>query len=75
MQKVEMLVNGRKALVDADQVKKIIRKQLIVARVKELDAQYRAEADPICKKLIADAIADKFAEMKRLRIRQNVQFV
>lgn len=77
MQKVQITLFGKAALVDADQVKKHVEKQLLVARVKEINAMIEAEADGICKQLLRDEavlLASRIIRLNRT-IRKNVQFV
>lgn len=77
MQKVQMVIGGKQALVDADQVKKHINKQLYVARAIELQDKLKKESDPICKQLISEALNEQMGKIIRLNrtIRQNVQFL
>lgn len=77
MEKVQMVIGGKLALVDSDQVKKHVNKQLYVARAIQLQKQLEAEQDPICKRLLSDSLNEIMGKIIRLNrtIRQNVQFV
>lgn len=77
MQKVQMVIGGKLALVDEDQVKKHVNKQLYVARAIELQEKVKTETDPICKRLLSDSLDEVVGKIIRLNrtIRQNVQFV
>jgi hypothetical protein len=76
MQKVQMLVGGRQALVDADMVKKMTKKQELVASAMRLQSVMNAvprEAEPILQKQLQE-IVGKIQRLNR-GIRQNVQFL
>jgi hypothetical protein len=76
MQKVQMLVGGRQALVDADMVKKMTKKQELVASAMRLQSVMNAvprEAEPILQKQLQE-IVSKIIRLNR-GIRQNVQFL
>ena len=77
MQKVQMTISGKQALVDADQVKKHIDKQFCVARVMELQAKMVKETDPVCKQILQSDLRDLAARIIKLNrsIRKNVQFI
>jgi hypothetical protein len=76
MQKVEMIVGGRRALVDADMVKKMTKKQELVAIAMRLQSVMNAvprEAEPILQKKLQE-IMSKIIRLNRT-IRQTVQFL
>jgi len=76
MQKVQMLVGGRQALVDADMVKKMTKKQELVANAMRLQSVMNAvprEAEPILQKQLQE-IMSKIIRLNRT-IRQTVQFL
>jgi hypothetical protein len=76
MQKVQMLVGGRQALVDADMVKKMTKKQELVASAMRLQSVMNAvprEAEPILQKQLQE-IVGKIQRLNR-GIRQTVQFL
>ena len=77
MEKVKMVIDGKLALVDSDQVKNHVNKQLYVARAIQLQKQLKAEKNPICKRLLSDSLKEIGGKIIRLNraIRQNVQFV
>lgn len=77
MEKVQMVIGGKLALVDSDQVKNHVNKQLYVARAVQLQKQLEAEQNPICKRLLSDSLNEIMGKIIRLNrtIRQNVQFV
>jgi hypothetical protein len=77
MQKVKMMIGDKLALVDEDQVKKHVNKQMYVARASELQTKANAETDPVCKHLLEEALKDMVSRIIRLNrtIRQNVQFI
>jgi hypothetical protein len=76
MQKVQMLVGGRQALVDADMVKKMTKKQELVANAMRLQSVMNAvprEAEPILQQQLQE-IMSKIIRLNR-SIRQTVQFL
>ena len=76
MEKVQMVVSGRQALVDADMVNKMIKKKQLVASASHLQAVMNAvprEAEPILQKQLQE-IMGKIIRLNR-RIRKNVQFL
>ena len=76
MEKVEMLVAGKRALVDADMVKKMIRKEALVAGAMRLQSVMNAvprEAEPILQKQLQE-IVSKIIRLNRT-IRKTVQFI
>jgi hypothetical protein len=76
MEKVQMIVGGRLALVDADMVKKMTKKQDLVASAMRLRSVMDAvprEAEPILQKQLQE-IMGKIIRLNRT-IRQNVQFL
>jgi hypothetical protein len=76
MEKVQMVVGGRLALVDADMVKKMTKKQQLVASASRLQSVMNAvprEAEPILQKQLQE-IMGKIIRLNRT-IRQNVQFL
>lgn len=71
-----MLVGGRQALVDADMVKKMTKKQELVANAMRLQSVMNAvprEAEPILQKQLQE-IMSKIIRLNRT-IRQTVQFL
>ena len=76
MRRVEMLVGGRRALVDQDMVRKMTRKEQILASSRELQARIWQENDPVCLRLLNDALDANVSKIVRLNrtIRQNVYF-
>jgi hypothetical protein len=76
MEKVQMVVGGKLALVDADMVKKMTRKQELVASARRLQSVMDAvprEAEPIIQAQLQE-IMGKIIRLNR-GIRQNVQFL
>jgi hypothetical protein len=76
MEKVQMVVGGKLALVDADMVKKMTRKQELVASARRLQSVMDAvpsEAAPIIQAQLQE-IMGKIIRLNR-GIRQNVQFL
>ena len=75
MQKVEMVVFGKRALVDADMVKKMIKKEELVAQVSSFNAFLKE--DPINRAYVAPLIDKAMSKIIRLNrsIRPNVQFL
>lgn len=73
MQKVQMTIHGREALVDADMVKLMTKKaELVKAAV---DLKDVADTMSAAEHLAAtDAIVKQIIRLNR-RIRQNVQFI
>ena len=75
MMKVEMIVGGRRALVDADMVKKMTKKQELVADASTLQKYY--EADKVEHAYVLPLLQKKAGQIIRLNrtIRQTVQFI
>jgi 2,4-dienoyl-CoA reductase-like NADH-dependent reductase (Old Yellow Enzyme family) len=75
MIKVEMIVGGRRALVDADMVKKMTKKQELVAETMTLQKYY--EADKVDHAYVLPLLQKKAGQIIRLNrtIRQTVQFI
>jgi hypothetical protein len=76
MEKVQMVVGGKLALVDADMVKKMTRKQELVASARRLQSVMNAvpgEAEPILQAQLQE-IMGKIIRLNR-GIRKNVQFI
>ena len=76
MEKVQMIISGKLALVDADMVKKMTKKQELVASALRLQSVMNAvprEAEPILQKQLQE-IMGKIIRLNRT-IRQNVQFL
>lgn len=75
MMKVEMIVGGRRALVDADMVKKVTKKQELVAEAMALQKYY--DADKVAHAYALPLLQKKAGQIIRLNrtIRQNVQFI
>lgn len=76
MKRVEMIVAGRRALVDQDMVKKMIRKQQLVANCTYLSDKMDTEKDPVCFRLLSESVQAHLQKIVRLNrtIRQNVYF-
>ena len=76
MNRVEMIVGGRRALVDSDMVRKMIRKEQLVASSRSLQDQIWTEQDPAVLRLLNEALDSNVSKIVRLNrtIRQNVYF-
>jgi hypothetical protein len=75
MQKVEMMVAGRRALVDADMAKKMQRKENLVNEAKTLQAYYNADkVDHAYMLPLLEKTMGKIIRLNRT-IRQTVQFI
>lgn len=77
MQKVEMLVAGKRALVDADMTKKMVRKDMLVATAIDLQTKITHETDSICLRLLSESMQKTVGEIIRINrtIRKNVCFL
>lgn len=77
MQKVEMLVAGKRALVDVDMVRKMVRKDMLVATAMELQTKMKSEKDPICFRLLSESLQETIGKVIRLNrtIRKSVCFL
>ena len=77
MQKVEMLVSGKRALVDSDMVKKMVRKDMLVATARDLQNKLKDETDPVCVRLLNESLGETMGKIIRLNrtIRSTVQFI
>lgn len=75
MQKVEMVVGGKRALVDADMVKKMNKKAALVAEAMAFNTFYKA--DPVNHAYVAPLIDKVMGKIIRLNrtIRPTVQFL
>ena len=76
MNRVEMIVAGRRALVDQDMVKKMTRRQQLVASAVAMQDKMDTEKDPATFRLLSEAVQENVAKIVRLNrtIRQNVYF-
>lgn len=76
MNRVEMIVAGRRALVDADMVKKMTRKEQLVASAVAMQDKMDTEKDPATFRLLSEAVQENVQKIVRLNrtIRQNVYF-
>lgn len=75
MEKVQMVVGGKLALVDADMVKKMTKKQELVAEAMNLQKYY--DADKVDHAYALPLLQKKAGQIIRLNrtIRQSVQFL
>lgn len=76
MKRVEMIVGGRRALVDHDMVRKMTRKEQLVATCVYLRDKMEKERDLKAFGLLSDSLDDTIAKIVRINrtIRQNVYF-
>ena len=77
MQKVEMLVGGKRALVDSDMIQKMVRKDMLVATAMDLQTKIKRETDPICLRLLSESMQETVGKIIRINrtIRKNVYFL
>jgi len=77
MEKVHMVIAGKLALVDADQVKKLQRKQMLVDQALQLQNQIKVSVDAKAKYLMEAELVATAGKIIRLNrtIRQTVRFV
>ena len=77
MQKVEMLVAGKRALVDSDMIQKMVRKDMLVATAADLQTKMSSEKDPICLRLLSESMQETVGKIVRINrtIRKTVQFL
>ena len=76
MRRVEMIVAGRRALVDQDMVSKMTRRQQLVASTVAMQDKMDTEKDPATFRLLSEAVQENVQKIVRLNrtIRQNVYF-
>ena len=76
MNRVEMIVAGRRALVDQDMVSKMTRRQQLVAAAVAMQDKMDTEKDPATFRLLSEAVQENVQKIVRLNrtIRQNVYF-
>lgn len=76
MRRVEMIVGGRRALVDEDMVRKMVRKEQLVANCVYLRDLMVKENDMKAFGLLSDSLDSTITKIVRLNrtIRQNVYF-
>jgi len=76
MNRVEMIVAGRRALVDQDMVSKMTRRQQLVASAVAMQDKMDTEKDPATFRLLSEAVQENVQKIVRLNrtIRQNVYF-
>ena len=76
MIRVEMIVAGRRALVDQDMVSKMTRRQQLVASTVAMQDKMDTEKDPATFRLLSEAVQENVQKIVRLNrtIRQNVYF-
>ena len=77
MHKVEMIVGGRRALVDADMVKKMTRKGRLVRSIQSMQADLAAEKNLSNFRIMRTTMDADITALVRLNrtIRQTVQFI
>ena len=73
MQKVQMLVGGKEALVDADMVNLMIKKQVLVAKALELQENANTMSASVHLQLMDETVCGIIRLNKR--IRKNVIFL
>ena len=76
MNRVEMIVAGRRALVDQDMVSKMTRRQQLVASTVAMQDKMDTEKDPVTFGLLSKCCEANISKIVRLNrtIRQNVYF-
>lgn len=76
MNRVEMIVAGRRALVDQDMVSKMTRKGELVAATMAMQDKMDTEKDPATFALLSKCCETNITKIVRLNrtIRQNVYF-
>ena len=76
MNRVEMIVAGRRALVDQDMVKKMTRRQQLVASTVAMQDKMDTVKDPATFRLLSEAVQENVQKIVRLNrtIRKNVYF-
>ena len=76
MNRVEMIVAGRRALVDQDMVTKMTRRQQLVASTVAMQDKMDTVKDPDTFRLLSEAVQENVQKIVRLNrtIRQNVYF-
>ena len=74
MNRVEMIVSGRRALVDADMEKKMIRKGQLVRSITSLQADLATEKNMGIFRIMSKTMDAEISKLVRLNrtIRQNV---
>jgi len=77
MNRVVMIVSGRRALVDEDMVKKMKRKGQLVRSLTSMQADLAAEKNMGNFRIMSETMDDDIAQLVRLNrtIRQNVVFI
>ena len=77
MNRVEMIVSGRRALVDEDMVKKMNRKGQLVRSITSLQADLAAEKNMGNFRIMSTIMDAEITQLVRLNrtIRQNVVFI
>ena len=76
MNRVEMIVAGRRALVDQDMVSKMTRKEQLLAATMAMQDKMDTVKDPATFRLLSEAVQENVQKIVRLNrtIRQNVYF-
>ena len=77
MNKVQMVIHDRQALVDSDQVKKHIEKQFLVSNSLRIQKMLESETDQDCRNTLLEDLKNYSSKIIRLNrtIRKNVQFI
>jgi len=77
MNRVVMIVSGRRALVDEDMVKKMKRKDQLVRSITSMQADLAAEKNMGNFRIMSETMDDDITQLVRLNrtIRQNVVFI
>ena len=76
MNRVEMIIGCRRALVDEDMVRKMTRKEQLLAATMAMQDKMDTEKDPVCFGLLSEEVQSNLQKIVRLNrtIRQNVYF-
>lgn len=74
MTKVQITLFGKQALVDADQVSLLLKKEKLMTEARELQSQMKGYDTPMSVDVAMNAVMGKIQSLNR-KIRQNVQFL
>ena len=76
MNRVEMIIGCRRALVDEDMVRKMTRKEQLLAATMAMQDKMDTEKDPATFRLLSEAVQENVQKIVRLNrtIHQNVYF-
>ena len=77
MNKITVTLYGLRCIIDANQYKKHLEKEQLIATMLGLQEMYEEIVDPVCKALVMDSLITRQDQLVKLNrsIRKNVQYI